>query len=146
MDSNRHAYFSKNVSIFFFRLQKKKQKRREMGTGKKEKNRVAASRTVNGQGKPSALQQAGVKKSKGENFYRDAKSVAKRNQLNSGRAVRDKNGKILQAAAYQSRLPSGTVGRVAPNRKWFGKHIFFFFFLLRFSSHAALRCRQHPYH
>jgi hypothetical protein len=35
---------------------------------------------------------------------------------------RDKTGKIIKAAPYQERLTSGTVARVEPNRKWFGKY------------------------
>lgn len=34
---------------------------------------------------------------------------------------RDKNGKIVKAAPFQSRLSSGSMARVEPNRKWFGK-------------------------
>lgn len=37
-----------------------------------------------------------------------------------GKPVRDKTGRIVKAAAYQSKLPSGTVARVEPNRRWFG--------------------------
>lgn len=37
-----------------------------------------------------------------------------------GKAVHDKNGKLLRAMPFQSRAASGTVARVAPNRKWFG--------------------------
>uniref|UniRef100_A0A0N4ZU53 Nucleolar GTP-binding protein 2 n=1 Tax=Parastrongyloides trichosuri TaxID=131310 RepID=A0A0N4ZU53_PARTI len=38
----------------------------------------------------------------------------------NSKPVRDKNGKVLKAAPYQSRLPSGTMARVEPHRKWFG--------------------------
>ena len=34
---------------------------------------------------------------------------------------RDPAGKIIRPAPYQSWLTSGTVARVEPNRKWFGK-------------------------
>lgn len=34
---------------------------------------------------------------------------------------RDRRGKIVQPAPFQSRLPSGSVARVEPNRRWFGK-------------------------
>lgn len=34
--------------------------------------------------------------------------------------IRNKEGKIVKAAPFQSWLPSGTVARVAPNQKWFG--------------------------
>lgn len=33
---------------------------------------------------------------------------------------RDRKGKIVKAAPYQSWVNSGTVARVAPNQKWFG--------------------------
>ncbi|XP_023231079.1 nucleolar GTP-binding protein 2-like [Centruroides sculpturatus] len=34
--------------------------------------------------------------------------------------IRDRKGKIIKAAPFQSVLASGTVARVAPNQKWFG--------------------------
>ncbi|ESP05369.1 hypothetical protein LOTGIDRAFT_208405 [Lottia gigantea] len=34
--------------------------------------------------------------------------------------VRDKNGKIIRSAPFQSVLASGTVARVEPDRRWFG--------------------------
>lgn len=36
---------------------------------------------------------------------------------------RNRTGKIIKAAPFQSWLPSGSVARVEPNRKWFGKEI-----------------------
>ncbi|GAA6022137.1 hypothetical protein JCM10207_000774 [Rhodosporidiobolus poonsookiae] len=59
-------------------------------------------------------------RTKGENFYRDAKS-AKRVGLLSGKsskAVRDADGKILKEAEFQSK--EVTPGRVQPDRRWFG--------------------------
>lgn len=38
--------------------------------------------------------------------------------LNGGKAVRDKDGKIIQAAAFQSK--EATPGRIQPDRRWFG--------------------------
>ncbi|GEM08286.1 hypothetical protein Rt10032_c05g2303 [Rhodotorula toruloides] len=57
---------------------------------------------------------------KGENFYRDAKSAKRVNLLSgkSSKAIRDKDGKILQAAEFQS--SEITPGRVQPDRRWFG--------------------------
>ncbi|BGO98688.1 Nucleolar GTP-binding protein 2 [Rhodotorula toruloides] len=57
---------------------------------------------------------------KGENFYRDAKSAKRVNLLSgkSSKAIRDKDGKILQAAEFQS--SEVTPGRVQPDRRWFG--------------------------
>jgi nuclear GTP-binding protein len=38
--------------------------------------------------------------------------------LKGGKAIRDSQGKVVQAAEYQS--SEAKVARVAPNRKWFG--------------------------
>ena len=59
----------------------------------------------------------------GVNFYRDAKKVRKLEILKSGRAKRDKDGNIV-SQLLQNRLPSGTMARVEPNRRWFGKSDF----------------------
>ncbi|KAF7297915.1 Nucleolar GTP-binding protein 2 [Mycena chlorophos] len=61
-----------------------------------------------------------LKKVKGENFYRDAKKVARAKMLNGGKPVRDKDGKIIQAAAYQKGEDETKPGRVQPDRRWFG--------------------------
>lgn len=55
----------------------------------------------------------------GENFYRDAKKAKMVNMLKGGTPTRNADGKIIKAAAFQSKLASGTVARVEPNRKWF---------------------------
>ncbi|KAJ1981890.1 GTPase required for pre-60S ribosomal subunit nuclear export and maturation [Dimargaris cristalligena] len=55
---------------------------------------------------------------KGENFYHDNAKVRMRKMLTGGRATRDRTGKIIKAAVYQS--TDAPVGRVEPNRKWFG--------------------------
>lgn len=66
-------------------------------------------------------------KTKGENFYRDAKKVNRLNMFKEGRPIRNKAGDIVKAASFQSReIPSA---RIEPNRKWFGKRFFFFFFI-----------------
>ncbi|KAF8079176.1 NGP1NT-domain-containing protein [Lyophyllum atratum] len=57
---------------------------------------------------------------KGENFYRTGKQVARLKLLNSGKAVRDKDGKIIQAAAFQKGEDETKPGRVQPDRRWFG--------------------------
>ncbi|KAF9927134.1 GTPase required for pre-60S ribosomal subunit nuclear export and maturation [Linnemannia zychae] len=80
-----------------------------MGQLKKERNRVKASGGSNGLGNV---------KVKGENFYRDAKAAKQVQLLKGGRAVRNAQGKIIKAAAFQSKVVEP--GRVAPNRKWFG--------------------------
>ncbi|GAA95317.1 uncharacterized protein L969DRAFT_15214 [Mixia osmundae IAM 14324] len=56
---------------------------------------------------------------KGENHYRDGKKVRQLKMLSSGhKAIRDKDGKILKAAPFQSK--EVTPGRVQPDRRWFG--------------------------
>jgi len=37
-----------------------------------------------------------------------------------GKPIRNKDGKIIKPAIHQSKEPSGTRARVAPNQKWFG--------------------------
>ncbi|GAA6063740.1 hypothetical protein JCM10212_000779 [Sporobolomyces blumeae] len=59
-------------------------------------------------------------RTKGENFYRDAKQARRVNLLSgkSSKAVRDRDGKIIQEAEFQSK--EVTPGRVQPDRRWFG--------------------------
>lgn len=59
-------------------------------------------------------------KVKGENFYRNAKQVARLKMMNGGKAVRDKTGKVIQAAAFQKGEDETKPGRVQPDRRWFG--------------------------
>ncbi|QRV81202.1 guanine nucleotide binding protein-like 2 (nucleolar) [Ceratobasidium sp. AG-Ba] len=61
-----------------------------------------------------------LKRVKGENFYRDAKSAARVKMLNGGKAVRDRDGKIVQAAAFQRGESETKPGRVQPDKRWFG--------------------------
>ncbi|KAG8735297.1 GTPase required for pre-60S ribosomal subunit nuclear export and maturation [Ceratobasidium sp. 414] len=63
-----------------------------------------------------------LKRVKGENFYRDAKSAARVKMLNGGKAVRDRDGKIIKAAAFQKGEDETKPGRVQPDKRWFGKH------------------------
>ncbi|KAI9716191.1 MAG: GTPase required for pre-60S ribosomal subunit nuclear export and maturation [Chrysothrix sp. TS-e1954] len=56
-------------------------------------------------------------RTKGENFYRDAKKIKTLN-LRDGKEQRNSQGKITQAAPYQSRDKPNA--RIEPNRKWFG--------------------------
>lgn len=64
--------------------------------------------------------QVSLAKVKGENFYRNAKQVGRLKMLNGGKAVRDKDGKIIQAAAFQKGEDETKPGRVQPDRRWFG--------------------------
>ena len=54
---------------------------------------------------------------KGENFYRSAKKVKTLNMLKGQGPKRNKDGKIIQAAPYQSKdIPKAVI---EPNRRWF---------------------------
>jgi nuclear GTP-binding protein len=68
----------------------------------------------------SSVSQNSLQKVKGENFYRNAKQVKRLKVLTSGKAVRDRDGKIIQAAAFQKGEDETTPGRVQPDRRWFG--------------------------
>ncbi len=57
---------------------------------------------------------------KGENFYRNAKQVKRLKMLSGGKAVRDQDGRIIQAAEFQKGEDETTPGRVQPDRRWFG--------------------------
>ncbi|KAM0418699.1 hypothetical protein ACHAPT_012396 [Fusarium lateritium] len=80
-----------------------------MGTGKKEATRrERQGKTGDGLGNV---------RTKGENFYRDAKKVKHLNMYKEGKAQRNAEGKIVKAASFQSRdIPNA---RIEPNRKWF---------------------------
>ncbi|KAI8918978.1 NUC091 domain-containing protein [Powellomyces hirtus] len=85
-----------------------------MGKQKKEKTRQANDKTA-GSG-PSL---SNITHVKGVNFYRDAKKVRQVNMLKGGKATRNADGEIIKEAAFQSRLASGTMARVQPDRRWF---------------------------
>lgn len=61
---------------------------------------------------------------KGENFYRNAKQASRLKMLNGGKPIRDPDGKIIQAAAFQKGEDETKPGRVQPDRRWFGTGIF----------------------
>ncbi|KAI0410026.1 NGP1NT domain-containing protein [Xylaria palmicola] len=79
-----------------------------MGTGKKERNRLSR------EGKTGSMDNVKIK---GENFYRDAKRVRALNIRKDHGPRRNAEGKIVQAAKYQSR--DAPVAMIEPNRKWF---------------------------
>ncbi|KAJ3200163.1 GTPase required for pre-60S ribosomal subunit nuclear export and maturation [Entophlyctis luteolus] len=87
-----------------------------MGVHKKERTRTAAAA---GAAPASARRLQNVIHTKGTNFYRDAAKVRQVNLLKSGKAVRDSEGHIVKAAAFQTRDKSFAVARVDANRKWF---------------------------
>lgn len=68
----------------------------------------------------SSLSEKGLKRVKGENFYRDAKKAAKVKMLTGGKPVYDRDGKIKEAAAFQKGEKDAKPGRVQPDRRWFG--------------------------
>ncbi|KAG2196833.1 hypothetical protein INT46_001750 [Mucor plumbeus] len=82
-----------------------------MGQFKKEKQRVSRDK-AGGDDRAKNL------RVKGENFYRDAKKIKYINMLKGGKATRNSQGRIIQAAEFQS--TEVKTARVAPNRKWFG--------------------------
>lgn len=51
---------------------------------------------------------------------RDRSTIKRLQMYKNFKPKRDKTGKITKPAPFQSRLPSGSVARVEPNRKWFG--------------------------
>ncbi len=61
-----------------------------------------------------------MKSVKGENFYRNTKAAARLKTLNGGKPVRDRDGKIIQVAAFQKRDGETKPGRVQPDRRRFG--------------------------
>ncbi|KAL2271319.1 hypothetical protein VTJ83DRAFT_690 [Remersonia thermophila] len=77
-----------------------------MGTAKKERNRLQREGRVTGDPKV-----------KGENFYRTAKKVKTLNMFKEAKPIRNKEGKIVKAASYQSKdVPKAVI---EPNRRWF---------------------------
>ncbi|KAI4527916.1 NGP1NT-domain-containing protein [Schizophyllum commune Loenen D] len=79
------------------------------------------SKNAGASSKPrSSASQISLKRVKGENFYRNAKQVARLKMLNGGKPVRDKDGKIIEAAAFQKGEDETKPGRVQPDRRWFG--------------------------
>jgi hypothetical protein len=68
----------------------------------------------------SSGSQISLQKVKGENFYRNAKQVKRLKMLSGGKAVRDRDGKIIEAAAFQKGEDETMPGRVQPDRRWFG--------------------------
>ncbi|TIB11589.1 hypothetical protein E3P89_01918 [Wallemia ichthyophaga] len=70
--------------------------------------------------KSNSDKSTGIKKVKGENFYRDAKKASMLKMYSGGKAKRDANGKVIQSAAFQKTEKETEDGRVAPDRRWFG--------------------------
>ncbi|KAH9035649.1 NGP1NT-domain-containing protein [Lactarius pseudohatsudake] len=81
---------------------------------------MAPTKTSQPTSKLRSSSQVSLQKVKGENFYRNAKQVKRLKMLTGGKAVRDRDGKIIEAAAFQKGEDETTVGRVQPDRRWFG--------------------------
>ena len=77
-------------------------------------------KTSSAKTRSSSSSNVSLAKVKGENFYRNAKQVVRLKMMNSGKAVRDKTGKVIQAAAFQKGEDETKPGRVQPDRRWFG--------------------------
>ncbi|KAJ6218242.1 hypothetical protein RDWZM_009399 [Blomia tropicalis] len=59
-------------------------------------------------------------KTAGQSHLRSKSTIKRLLMYKGGKPIRDSRGKIVKAAPFQSKLPSGTVARIAPNQKWFG--------------------------
>lgn len=57
---------------------------------------------------------------KGVAKARDKATIKRLQMYRNFKAKRDASGKIVRPAPFQSTVPSGTVARVEPNRRWFG--------------------------
>ncbi|KAI0041804.1 NGP1NT-domain-containing protein [Auriscalpium vulgare] len=79
----------------------------------------ASSSSAPGKSRSSGSQPS-LKKVKGENFYRNAKQVKRLKMLTGGKPVRDRDGKIIEAAEFQKGEDETKPGRVQPDRRWFG--------------------------
>lgn len=87
----------------------------------------------------SSASQPKLQKVKGENFYHNAKTVGRLKMLSGGKAIRDRDGRIIQAAAFQKGEDETKPGRVQPDRRWFGTSP------LDVSVHEELRCFDRQY-
>ena len=73
-----------------------------------------------GSSKKAKVADSASKKVKGENFYHNAKTAGRLKMMKGGKPVYDRNGKMIQAAAFQKGEDETTPGRVQPDRRWFG--------------------------
>ncbi|CAA2976547.1 nucleolar GTP-binding 2 [Olea europaea subsp. europaea] len=60
------------------------------------------------------------KREKGDTHLRDKATIRRLMMYKGGKAVRNKQGKIIKPAVHQSWNKSGSRARIAPNQKWFG--------------------------
>ncbi|XP_076069473.1 uncharacterized protein LOC143041461 [Oratosquilla oratoria] len=57
---------------------------------------------------------------KGAPFARDKATIKRLQMYRTGKAKRNKFGKIIKEAIFQNKLAPGTQARVEPNQRWFG--------------------------
>lgn len=92
---------------------------------KKISARLGIDHSIMVSSKPSSSKKAKAsdsasKKVKGENFYHNAKTAGRLKMMKGGKPVYDRQGKMIQAAAFQKGENETTPGRVQPDRRWFG--------------------------
>lgn len=59
-------------------------------------------------------------KLRGAPYARDKATIKRLQMYRTGKAKRDRRGKIVKPAIFQNRVSSGTQARVEPNQRWFG--------------------------
>ncbi|KAF8529776.1 NGP1NT-domain-containing protein [Hysterangium stoloniferum] len=91
-----------------------------MAPTKTKKSSKASSSSSPSKSRSSSHAQPTLKRVKGENFYRDAKKASRVKMLTGGKPVYDRDGKIKEAAAFQKGEDETKLGRVQPDRRWFG--------------------------
>lgn len=57
---------------------------------------------------------------KGAPYARDKSTIKRLQMYRTGKAKRNRQGKIIKAAIFQNSVAPGTRARVAPNQRWFG--------------------------
>lgn len=68
---------------------------------------------------PKTLKEGNLKV-KGENFYHTGQKLKNLKMRREGKPTRDRKGKIIKAAAFQSSVPEAPLARIQPDRRWFG--------------------------
>ncbi|XP_045102537.1 nucleolar GTP-binding protein 2-like isoform X2 [Portunus trituberculatus] len=59
-------------------------------------------------------------KLRGAPYARDKATIKRLQMYKTGKAKRDRRGKIVKEAIFQNKVSSGTQARVEPNQRWFG--------------------------
>ncbi|XP_046850071.1 nucleolar GTP-binding protein 2-like, partial [Xenia sp. Carnegie-2017] len=88
---------------------------------KTSKRKAKMNRKINEKSKGSSTNPDTHTKKDGGQNARTKNTVSRLNMYrDEGKPTRNRHGKIIKPAAFQSRAVSGEVARVEPNRKWFG--------------------------